>query len=440
MKKHPRRTLSWSLPFIVIGGVAAGLSAATRARRIDPHLEILVLEKGPVISYGACGLPYFVEGRIRDSKQLIVYTPEYFRKERKIEVRTGARVASISHPRRELTLDSGERLHYDRLAICTGARCDTSGIAGASLPHVFTLHTLDDAERMRRFILEKKPRHAVVIGAGYIGVEAADALRRNGIRVTLMERSHHALLRDDEAFTAAVVRHLELHRVEVRLGTPAAGIEDLHADMVVVSAGFKPNVELATQAGVELGRTGAIATDERMETNLRGVFAAGDCIETNHVVTGRPTWIPLGTTANKTGRVAGANAAGGRERFPGIAGTSIVGIFGLGFATTGLSVSEARKEGFNPVAARIDAHSRPRYYGGTRTTVELIADRATRRILGGSVIGEDGAAGRIDVIATAVQTRMRVDEFEQLDLAYSPPFSPLWDPVLIAAQQLMKEL
>ena len=425
---------------MVIGGVAAGLSAAARARRIDPRLDILVLEKGPMISYGACGLPYFVEGRIRDSRQLIVYTPEYFRKERNIQVRTGARVVSISHPRRELGLESGERVPYDRLVIATGARCDSAGIAGVDQPHVFTLHTIDDAERMRCFIAEKRPRHALVIGAGYIGVEAADALRRNGLRVTIAERSAHALLRDDPEYTAAVVRHMELHGVEVRLNTGVNSVDEIPSDLVVLAAGFKPNVELAAAAGIELGRTGAIATDDRMETNLRGVFAAGDCAETMHVVSGRPTWIPLGTTANKAGRVAGANAAAARERFAGIAGTSIVGIFGVAFATTGLSVTEARATGFSPASARIESHSRPRYYGGTKTTVELIADRATRRILGGSVIGEDGAAGRINVIASAVQTRMRVDDFEQLDLAYSPPFTPAWDPLLIAAQQLMKDL
>jgi NADPH-dependent 2,4-dienoyl-CoA reductase/sulfur reductase-like enzyme len=210
--------------------------------------------------------------------------------------------------------------------------------------------------------------------------------------------------------------------------------------MVVIAAGFKPNTQLAAEGGIEVGRTGAIRTDDRMETNLRGVFAAGDCAEVNHLVTGRPTWIPLGTTANKTGRVAGANAAGGRERFSGIVGTSIVSIFGMGFATTGFSAAQARAEGFDPVAARIEGNSRPRYYGATRTTVELIADRASRRLIGGSVIGEDGAAGRINVIATAITNRVRVDEFEQLDLAYSPPFAPVWDPVLIAAQQLLKQL
>ncbi|HTS65929.1 MAG TPA: FAD-dependent oxidoreductase [Candidatus Acidoferrales bacterium] len=433
------------MALVVIGGVAAGLSAATRARRIDPRLEILVLEKGPDISYGACGLPYFVEGRVQDREALIVYTPEYFRKERKIEVRTNSRVASISHPRRELVLESGARVPYEKLVIATGARCDTSGISGADQPHVFTLHTLDDAGRMRRFLAERRPRRAVVIGAGYIGVEAADALRRNGLQVTVLERSGHALLRDDPNLTSAVARQLDLHRVEFRTGIDVPSIEadsvdGVPCDMVVVSAGFKPNVELAADAGIQLGRTGAIRTDDRMETNLRGVFAAGDCAEVTHLVTGRPTWIPLGTTANKTGRVAGAAAAGARDRFPGIVGTSIVSIFGMAFATTGFSAVHARAEGFDPVSARIEANNRARYYQPVKTTVELVADRTTRRLVGATIVGDDSAAGRINVVAAALHARMRIDDFEQLDLCYSPPYSPVWDPLLIAAQQLRHEL
>jgi NADPH-dependent 2,4-dienoyl-CoA reductase/sulfur reductase-like enzyme len=290
-----------------------------------------------------------------------------------------------------------------------------------------------------------EPKRAVVIGAGYIGLEAADALRRNGLRVTVLDRGQQALLREDAWWTAAVRKVLEDNGVEWRAGVEVRMIEagrvaDFPCDVVVVAAGFKPNVELAAEAGVEIGRTGAIHTDDHMETSQRGIYAAGDCAEVNHLVSGRATWIPLGTTANKAGRVAGANAAGGRERFPGIVGTSIVGIFGMGFATTGLSIAEARGAGFTPVAARIEGYGKPRYFGGTATTVELVADRATRRLLGGSVVGEDGANGRINVIATALHSRLRVDEFEQLDLAYSPPFSTVWDPLLIAAQQLMKEL
>jgi NADPH-dependent 2,4-dienoyl-CoA reductase/sulfur reductase-like enzyme len=433
------------MALVVIGGVAAGLSAAARARRIDPRLEIVVLEKGPAISYAACGLPYFVEGRVREVEELIAYTPERFRQERKIDVRTGAGVMAISHPRREVVLESGAKVPYEKLIIATGARGGMPDLPGAQLPNVFTLQTLDDAVRMRRFLRERKPRRAVVVGAGYIGVEAADALRRNGLTVTILERSAHALLRDDAEFTAAVRRQLERHGVELRTGVGVTAIEPdgvagVPSDMVVLAAGFRPNVEIASAAGIELGASGAIRTDDRMETNLRGVFAAGDCAEVTHLVTGRPTWIPLGTTANKAGRVAGACAAGARERFPGVVGTSIVSVFGMGFATTGFSVAQARAEGFSPVVARIEANSRPRYYQGVKTVVELVADRTTRRLVGGSAIGEDGAAGRIDVMATALHARMRVDEFEQLDLAYAPPFAPVWDPILIAAQQLMKEL
>jgi NADPH-dependent 2,4-dienoyl-CoA reductase/sulfur reductase-like enzyme len=233
---------------------------------------------------------------------------------------------------------------------------------------------------------------------------------------------------------------MERFGVELRCGTRVDSLESLACDLVVLAAGVRPNVELAAEAGVERGRTGAIRVDERMETAIPGIWAAGDCAETNHIVTGRPAYIPLGTTANKMGRVAGANAAGARERFAGVAGTTVVSVFGLAVAVTGLSTGQARREGFDPVAARIEGRSRARYFDGRPTTVELVADRATHRLVGGSVLGEQDAAGRIDVIAAALAARMRIDDFEQLDLAYAPPFAPVWDPLLIAAQQLMKQL
>jgi NADPH-dependent 2,4-dienoyl-CoA reductase/sulfur reductase-like enzyme len=422
---------------LVIGGVAAGLSAAARARRIDPSLEIVVLEKGADISYGACGLPYYLEGRVRRAEELIVHTPEYFRKERNIAVRTGARVVSISHPRREVTLDGGERVHYDRLVIATGARPRTKDFEGATLPpHVFTLHTLEDAERLKAYLCDKQPKQAVVVGAGYIGLEAADALRRNGLAVTVVEQGPHVLGRGDAELTKAVRERLERFRVELQLNTRISAVE--RRELVILATGLRPNVEIAVEGGVEVGRTGAIRVDEHMETNLPGVFAAGDCAEAPHLVTGRPAYIPLGTTANKMGRVAGANAAGRRERFGGVVGTAILNIFGMGVAFSGLSVEHARREGFSPVSARIAAPSRPGYFGGKPITVELVADAATRRLLGGSVWGEDGVEGRINVIATALHNRMRVEDLEQLDLAYAPPFATVWDPVLIAAQQLIK--
>jgi CoA-dependent NAD(P)H sulfur oxidoreductase len=424
---------------LVIGGVAAGLSAASRARRLDPQLEILVLEKGPVVSYGACGLPYLIEGRVRKPENLIVYTPEFFREKRNITVRTGAKVASIAHSRREVALENGERIHYDRLVIATGARPRRLGIPGEDAPHVFHLQTLGDGARIREFLSERRPTRAAVVGAGYIGIEAADALRRNGLRVTVYERSGQVLRREDPHLTRLVSNHLERFGVELRLDTTVADITRLDADIVLLSAGIQPNVELVSDAGVEVGRTGAIRVDERLQTNVTGIYAAGDCAETMHLVTGRPEYVPLGTTANKMGRIAGANAAGARERFAGIVGTSILSCFGLGVGITGLSPGQARPAGFSPVCARIEALAKPRYFEGRPTTVELVADRETGRLLGGTVIGEHDVLGRINVIAAALHNRMGVEDFEQLDLAYAPPFSPVWDPVLIAAQQLLKQ-
>jgi NADPH-dependent 2,4-dienoyl-CoA reductase/sulfur reductase-like enzyme len=425
---------------LVIGGVAAGMSAAARARRLDPGLEIVVLEKGPVVSYGACGLPYFVEGRVRRSSELIVYTPEYFRKQRNITVRTGARVTSIAHSRREVLLDGGERVHYDRLVIATGARPRDAGIAGGRLPHVFHLHTLADGERMRRFLEEKRPRSALIVGAGYIGFEGADVLRRHGIQVAIASRHENALNRLDPELSKLLTAHVQRFGVEMRWNTTVQSVEDERAGMVLLATGIQPNVEIAQEAGVEIGRTGAVRVDERLETNLSGVYAAGDCAENFHLVTGRPEWVPLGTTANKMGRIAGANAAGRRERFPGIVGTSILSVFGMGIGLTGLSCEQARLAGFSAREVRIQAHSKPGYFGGRPLTVQLVADRNTRRLLGGWVFGEHEVAGRINVIAMALQNRMRVEDLEASDLAYAPPFAPVWDPVLIAAQQLSKLL
>jgi NADPH-dependent 2,4-dienoyl-CoA reductase/sulfur reductase-like enzyme len=421
---------------LVIGGVAAGLSAAARARRLDRELEIIVLEKGRTIAYGACGLPYYVEGRVQRPEQLIVYTPEYFSRERNITVRTDARVVSISYPRREVILESGERVHYDRLVIATGARPRTVGIQGAGAPNVFTLHTLEDAGRLKTYLRERKLEQALVVGAGYIGLEAADALRRSGLAVKVAEQTPHVLQREDAELTRVVRERLARFGVELCTGTRVSAIEG--SGLVVLAAGLQPNVEIAAEAGIELGRTGAIRVDERMQTNLSGVYAAGDSAEGLHLVTGRSAYIPLGTTANKMGRVAGANAAGARERFGGVLGTAIVNVFGMGVGITGISVEQARREAFTPVSARITARSRQSYFGGRPITVELVADSGSRRLLGGSVWGEHGVEGRINVIAAALHNHMRVEEVEQLDLAYAPPFATVWDPVLIAAQQLSK--
>ena len=429
---------------VVIGGVAAGMSAAARARRVDRSLEILVLERGQHVSWAACGLPFYVSGRVASPDELILHTPDYFRRERNIDVRTGAEVVAIQPARRQVVLRGGERISYDKLVIACGAR-PVRDLPGADLPHVFTLHTLEDARRLREFIEQRRPQRAVVVGAGYIGLEVADALAERGLCVTVLEASPYILGRQDRELTEIVTRHLGARGIQFRLGTrvsaiQAEGVEGTPADLIVVATGVRPNVELAAEAGIELGRHGAIRVNERMETNLAGVYAAGDCAETVHVVTGAPVYIPLGTTANKMGRVAGANAAGRRERFPGVAGTLIVALRDLAVAMTGLSSTEARQAGFSPVSVRIEAPDRSRYMGSDPTWVELVADRNTTRLLGGSVIGKRGVAGRINVLAAAITAGMTTEQFAQLDLAYTPPVAPVWDPLLVAANQLRRAL
>ncbi len=430
---------------VVIGGNAAGLSAAARARRLDRWLEIVVLEKGPVISYAACGLPYYIEGRVRRLEELQVASLEEFRTKRRIDVRIGAEVAAIRHASREVALAGGERIGYDKLVIATGARPVRSGVSGAEAPHVFTLQTFADAERLRTFLDENRPRRAAIIGAGYIGLEMADVLRTRGLRVAVFSADDRLLGSGNGTLRETLGRRLERFAVELHANRPVRSLGDLEVDgrepdLVLLAAGFRPNVELAAEAGVEIGRTGAIRVDERLETSLSGVYAAGDCAEAMHKITGRPAYIPLGTTANKMGRVAGANAAGRRERFPGVLGTSIVRVCGLGVGITGLAGEDARAEGFDAVSAKIEALERSEYFSGTRVTVELTADRRTGKLLGGLVMGERGVAHRTNVVATALEGGLGVDEFQMLDLAYAPPYARVWDPVLIAAQQLGKLL
>jgi len=415
---------------VVIGGVAAGLSAAARAKRLDPSLDVVVLEKGEHISLGACGLPYLIEGQVRHASQLFAYTPESFRIAKNVSVRTRAEAAAIAHSRREVILSSGERIHYDKLVIATGAR--------ARAPEgCLALHSLADAERLDAILRGMPPARATITGAGYIGLELAGALRARGWRVTLTDRCGDLLQRGDAELTAILRRHLERHGVTVLLDHTGPMPD---AELAIHATGLAPNTTLAESAGVQLGSTGAIRVTEHMETNLTSIYAAGDCAETRHRVTDAQVWMPLGTTANKMGRAAGANAAGHRERFAGITGTSLVRVCGLGVALTGLSPAQARLAGFGPVSVRIQSRDRATYFRGRPVQVELTADRSTGRLLGASVLGEYGVEGRINVLATALQARMTIAALLELDLAYAPPYAPVMDAILIAAQQLSKEL
>jgi NADPH-dependent 2,4-dienoyl-CoA reductase/sulfur reductase-like enzyme len=430
---------------VVIGGVAAGLSAASRARKCNRDLKITVYEKGPVISYGACGMPYWVEGQVERQEDLVAYTPEFFNRERNIDVRVNTAVEEIAHSRRRLRLATGEEISYDRLVIATGATPRISDISGTDAPHCFLAHTWTDFTLLEAFLRQRRPSTAVVVGAGFVGLEMAEALQSRGIRVTVVEAAQHPLRWCEQWLTDRIRKRLEEFGVSLLTGYRASaiherGLDAIPADMVVLATGIRPVTDLAAKAGIRLGRQDAIVVDTHLETNLPGVFAAGDCAETYNRITDSPDWIPLGTTANKMGLIAGANAAGRRERFPGIVGTSIVRVCNLAVATTGLSPTTARQNGFHPVAARVTARSRAKYFQGEKLEVELVADRQSRRLLGAAIVGNSDVESRINTVATALPQGLTVDEFQFTDLCYAPPYAPTWDPVLVAARQLVNRL
>ncbi|MCW5963869.1 MAG: FAD-dependent oxidoreductase [Bryobacterales bacterium] len=426
---------------VVIGGVAAGLSAASRARKLDRDLRITVLERGPVISYGACGLPYWIEGQVQDREDLLVHSPGFFRNERNIQVELNTAVTEIAHARRRVLLSNGRELSYDRLVLAMGATARVPEIRGIDSPHCFQAHTWEHFGRVQEYLEKRQPASAMVIGAGFVGLEMAEALRMRGLQVTMVEAGPHPLRWHEEWLSRRIRERLGQFQIDLHTNYRAEeiheqGLDAMPAGMVVVAAGIRPETELAQRAGIKLGRSGAIAVDEHLETNLPGVFAAGDCAETFHRVKNAPDWIPLGTTANKMGLVAGANAAGRRERFPGVAGTSIVKVCGMAVATTGLSPSGARQQGFGAVSARVTARSRPSYFFGEQLEVELVAERRSGRLLGAAVVGDRDVEGRINVMATAIGSGLTLDEFQYTDLCYAPPYATTWDPVLIAARQL----
>ncbi|MGQ9573486.1 MAG: FAD-dependent oxidoreductase [Chloroflexota bacterium] len=444
---------------VVIGGGAAGMTAASRARRLRPDWRITVFERGDYVSFILCGLPYYVSDVIASHDSLIVYTPEFFRKERRIEVLTGHDVRRIDHERRLLKVtDLGTSrdftCRYDKLVVATGAQAVRPKVEGIDLGNVFVLRSIDDGRRIKAALQQDGLRHGVVIGAGYIGVEMAEALTEAGLETVLIEATASVLPATEPEIGEVVEQELADHEVRVRKEEMAQRLEgservekvvasagEYPADIVIVSVGARPAVALLREAGIALGPTGAVATNEHMETNLSGVYAAGDVAEALHLVSGKPAWVPLGTTANKQGRVAGENAAGGSAVFQGIVGTAAVKVFGLEVARTGLTEAQAKDAGFDPVAATIEHSSHAGYYpGATPLRVKLVADRQNGRLLGGQIVGRQGAAKRIDVLAAALHGRMDVEAINALDLSYAPPFATAWEAVQIAAQQLMGRL
>lgn len=445
---------------VVIGGVAAGLSAASKARRVNPALEIQVYEKGPDISYSACGLPHLISGVVSDADALRIYSPEFFHAQRNIQVLTGHTVTELAPSHRKIIIipPGGGHLmevHYDRLVLATGAEPAPPAIPGIELGGVFHVSNLQSTLALRQHLKAYAIRSAIIIGGGYIGLEMADALTTLGVQVTLLERSAGLFEAVDEDIAAPIENELGAYGVRLVKDAPVAALVGdrdgrvrrvtwengaSETECVVLATGVRPKVQLAEQAGIRTGKTGALAVSDRMETSEAAIYAAGDCAEAMHLVSERPVHFPLGTTANKQGRVAGENAAGGRARFPGIVGTAAVKVFSLELARTGLSLAQAREAGFAARAATVRAAEHARYLGGKDIIVKLVADSSSGRLLGAQMVGSAGVAKRIDVCATALHARMTVEQLAQLDLSYAPPFSTVWDPVLTAAQEMLREL
>jgi NADPH-dependent 2,4-dienoyl-CoA reductase/sulfur reductase-like enzyme len=446
---------------VIVGGVAAGLAAAMEARRASPDLPVTVFERTADISYGACGLPYVVAGLIPTPDSLVLHTPEYFRERHRIEVRTDCEALELLPSKSVLRVREGggaeREVGYGSLVFATGAAAVCPPLPGRELEGVFVLRHLRDGRRLLRFLEEVRPRTAVVVGAGYIGLEMAEAFVARGIRTTLVESSETVMGALGGRARDIVADELRACGVEATFGERVTGFEGgrgrvarvltdagrvLEADVVSVGVGVRPEVALAIAAGIEVGETGAVVTDERQRTSAPGVYAAGDCCEVLHRVSGRRVWHPLGQPAVRQGWVAGANAAGDSSpeaRYAGVVGTNVVKVFRLEAARTGLSLEEASEAGFDATETEGDAHSRAGYYpGGSKIYTRLVAD-ARGRLLGAQMVGREGVAHRIDVYAAALHAGLRVEDVERLDLAYAPPFAPTIDPVIRAAHRARKK-
>ncbi len=436
---------------VVIGGVAGGASAAAKAKRENPDLEVVVYEKSGWVSYGACGLPYVLSGEIPRLEKLVARTPEEFRKQG-VGIHTHHEVVDVDPELKTLTVfdhQEGRTFQdrYDHLVLATGAKPILPPIPGTEQPGVYTLRSMEDGQKLLNAL--EGAKRAAILGAGYIGLEVAEAFRKRGLEVTLLELKDRPLPHWDGEVGHLLKEELERHGVEVWTGVRVVAFRGqgrveavetsegvVPADLVLVATGVRPNTLLAQAMGVALGPTGAIATDERMRTNLEGVYAAGDVAESFHQVLKRPYWLPLGDVANKHGRTAGAVIAGKEARFGGVVGTAIFKTFGLAVATTGLSQEAALREGFQAKKVFIQSRDEAHYYPGSQPLwVELVYEEGTGRLLGGAVVAHGHGALRIDALAALLHQGGTVEDLLRLDLAYAPPYSPVWDPLLIAAQQ-----
>ncbi len=448
----------------VVGGGAGGMAAASRVKRLlGDKAEVVVFEKGGWVSFALCGTPYYVGFTVKTLDQLVHYPLTVFIDKRGIDVRLYTEVTELEPGERRLRYrrrNGGEGVYeYDYLVLATGAVPKVPGpwrsLLGAE--NFFTLRSLDDADRIRSYVVRDKVRRVVIVGAGYIGYELAAALRGLGREVTVVEMMPHVLpAMLDEDMAAEAAKPLEEAGVSLKLGTAVKGFEEeggrvrrvvlsdgaaVEADAFIVAIGVAPNTRLAEQAGLKIGETRAIWVDDHMRTSRPEIYAVGDAAETTDLVTGKRIWMPLAPVANKMGFVAGTNIAGGNARFPGVVRTSVTEAMGTVVAATGLNEKTAEKMGYNIVSARLEARTKAAYMpGASRITLKVVADAETGRLLGAQAVGDETAYWRINVVAALLANRATVWDLFATDIGYMPAVSPVWDPLIIAARLIMRKL
>ena len=437
---------------VIVGGVAGGATAAARIRRLDEQAEIVVFERSAYISYANCGLPYYIGGVIEDAGELTLQTPESFFTRFRVQIKVLHEVTAI-HPDRKTVsvtnLQTGERFEesYDKLLLSPGAKPTQPRFPGADSDRLFTLRTVEDTLRIRAYIDEHHPRSAVLAGGGFIGLELAENLRELGMDVTIVQKPMHLMTPFDANMAALIHGEMRRHGVKLALGHTVEGfaqrdggmdvlLQDaapLHADMVILAIGVTPDTALAKEAGLELGVRGSIVVNDRMETSVPDIYAVGDAVQVRHFVTGQDALIALAGPANKQGRIAADNICGGDSRYMGSQGSSVLKVFDMTAALTGLNETQAAAAGFDADSVILSPMSHAGYYPGGRVmTMKVVFEKATYRLLGAQIVGYEGVDKRIDVLATAIRAGMKATELKDLELAYAPPYSSAKDPVNMA--------
>ncbi|HCQ90160.1 MULTISPECIES: FAD-dependent oxidoreductase [unclassified Clostridium] len=447
------------MKILVIGGVAAGTKTAAKLKREDKNYDVTLITRDKHISYAGCGLPYYIGGVIEDKKDLIVKTPEEFEKFTGVQVFTQLEAKEISKNSKEVEvqdLSSGEikKLNYDKLVIATGASPFVPAMEGKDLEGVFTIRTPEDAVKIREAVEQGDVKRAVVIGGGFIGIEVAENLIEQGVKVTLIEMAPQILPGFDIEIAHIAQEHLLDKGIMPLMEEQVISIEGanrvekvitdkrkIKADMVVMAIGVRANTEIAQRAGITLGERNAIRVNEYMETSEKDIYAVGDCAENINIITESKVWYPMGSTSNKMGRIAALNISGERAALDGVLGTTVVKIFDINTGKTGLSEQDAKSSGFNTISILVPTNDRAHYYPGAKNIVtKLIADKDSRRILGAQIIGPGVIDKPIDILATAITFKAKVEDIENLDLAYAPPFSMAMASTIVAANVLLNKM